>query len=60
VQKTRKFLLKQALKEATSKSSKKPQTHKKISPNSWENRMLLENTGVQTISSQAILRMRDS
>jgi len=43
-QKTSKFQLKQAQKQATRKSSKKPATPQKISPNSRENRKV-GNTG---------------
>jgi len=45
-EKTSKFQLKQAQKQATRKSSKNPQLHKKTSPNSWENRKV-GNTAVQ-------------
>ena len=48
-QKTSKFQFKQAQKQATRKSSKKPQLHKKTSPNLRENRKV-GNTVVDTMA----------
>ena len=53
-QKTSKFQLKQAQKQAIRKSPKKPQDHKKISPNSREKRKVGNTVCIITLSFRQV------